>query len=194
MSKVEQNKQRKREAILTAAQNVFLSEGYVLAGMDRIAAQAQVTKQTVYRYYPSKIELFKATLLKMGQENGFDFADQLQQSDSRQALYDFAKGFIKAHLSEQHLATFRLLVAESAKAPELTRSFCDIGPDHTADKLSEFFRQRFELKDPEASVQLWTAMLLAQRAGVLIGMDKPSEAQIEQHAKRATDMLLASIG
>ncbi|WP_421864480.1 TetR/AcrR family transcriptional regulator [Motiliproteus sp.] len=194
MSKVEQNKQRKREAILTAAQQVFLSEGYVLAGMDRIAAQAQVTKQTVYRYFPSKIELFKATLLKIGQENGFDFADQLQQSDSRQALYDFAKGFIKAHLSEQHLATFRLLVAESAKAPELTRSFCDIGPDHTAAKLSEFFRQRLELKDPEASVQLWTAMLLAQRAGVLIGMDKPSEEQIEQHAKRATDMLLASIG
>ncbi|WP_315983576.1 helix-turn-helix domain-containing protein [Aliamphritea spongicola] len=51
---------------MQAAQEVFLSEGFVQAGMDKIAAQAQVTKQTVYRYFPSKTELFKATLQYMG--------------------------------------------------------------------------------------------------------------------------------
>ena len=89
MGKMEQNREKKRRAILQAAEEIFLSEGYVDANMDHISALAQVTKQTVYRYYPSKIELFKATLQQMGQSDEMDFLSPLQLSDIKEALYQF---------------------------------------------------------------------------------------------------------
>lgn len=192
MSKIEQNKAKKKRAILLAAQHVFLSEGYLLASMDKIAIEAQVTKQTVYRYYPSKTDLFKATLEQMGESSEMGFLAHLEIPDTEEALYQFAKGFIQAHLSDEHLATYRLLVAESGKAPEITRSFCAVGPDETDVKLTEFFAQRLGVNNAETTVQLWTGMLLAYRAAVLIGMERPTEQQVDQHAQGATAFLLAA--
>lgn len=193
MSKIEQNKENKKRAILQASQDVFLSDGYELASMDRIAAQAQVTKQTVYRYYPSKVDLFKATLQQMGESSVASYLAHLQESDTKKALYKFAKGFIHAHLSAEHLATFKLLVSESAKAPEITSSFFAVGPDETDVKLSDFFLERLGIKNAETTVQLWTSMLLAHRASVLIGIKRPSDRQIEKHARDATDFLLTAV-
>ena len=52
MSKIEQNREKKKQAILVAAKEVFLLEGYTSASMDVIAAKASITKQTLYRYFP----------------------------------------------------------------------------------------------------------------------------------------------
>ncbi len=193
VSKIEQNKERKRQAILQAAQGVFLSDGYVLASMDRIAVQAKVTKQTIYRYFPSKSDLFRATLQQMGESSEMSFLAHLQDTDTEQALYKFARDFIRAHLSDEHLATYRLLVAEGAKAPEMTRSFCAVGPDETDEKLSEFFSERLNVRDVKTTVRLWTAMLLAHRGAVLIGMERPDDQQIEVHARNTVDFLLSAI-
>lgn len=192
MSKIEQNKEKKRQAIQKAAQDIFLSEGYVLASMDRIAAQAQVTKQTIYRYYPSKIDLFKATLQHMGNHSEISFLDHLQEPDNEVALYRFARGFIQAHLSKEHLATMRLLIAESDKAPEITSVFWDIGPNETDEKLVQFFTDRLGITHAETTVNFWTAILLAPRETTLIGRQKPTGEQIEIWARDATRFLLAA--
>lgn len=193
MGKIEQNKEMKRRAILKAAQDVFLSEGYLPASMDKIAKQAQVTKQTIYRYYPSKTELFEATLRQMGESPAFSFMDALQNPDTTEALYQFARGFIRAHLSDVHLATIRLLIAESAKAPEITKTFFEVGPDDTQTQLSTFFAERLNIENAENAVQMWTSMLFAHRSRVLIGMEKPTDQEIDQYAKETTDFLLAAI-
>ncbi|WP_261845040.1 TetR/AcrR family transcriptional regulator [Aliamphritea ceti] len=194
MSKIEQNREKKRRAILQAAQEVFLSEGYVIASMDKIAAGAQVTKQTVYRYYPSKGELFKATLQYMGENSELDFIFHLQASDVREAMYRFARGFIEFHLADEHLATYRLLVSESAKAPEMVASFMEVGPDDTSARLAEFFIERLGIAEPETAIRLWSGMLLSQRAGALLGMEKPDQAAMESLAESSTDFLLAGLG
>lgn len=193
MSKIERNREQKRRAIVEAARSVFLSEGYLRAGMDRIAARARVTKQTVYRYYPSKAELFEAALARMGEESEADFLTHLQEPDTREALRRFAAGFIHAHLSKEHLATFRLLVSESGHAPEMTSLFHAVGPDETQARLSEFFTRRLGVERAEPTVHLWTSMLLGHRASVLIGMAPPDDQRIEEYAREATDLLLAAL-
>ncbi len=193
MGKIEHNKEIKRQAILAAAEDIFLIDGYVLASMDKIAAKARVTKQTVYRYYPSKVELFKATLEYLAESPNEGFLIHLQEPDTKKALYTFAKGFIKFHLSSKHLAIFKLLIAESKKAPEMTSGFFDVGPDETDVKLSEFFTERLGIKNPEPTVYFWTAILLAERSSVLVGKKRPGDKQIERYAKDATDFLLAVV-
>jgi TetR/AcrR family transcriptional repressor of mexJK operon len=193
MSKIEQNKERKRRAILKAAQGIFLSEGYVLASMDKIAAEAQLTKQTLYRYFPSKVDLFQATLSQIGKSSSQGFTVHLENPDTREALLGFAKDFIHFHLSDEHIAIFRLLVAEGTKAQEATCSFLSVGPHDTDAALSSLLSERFNIEDTKTIISLWTGMLFALRSGVLIGMQKPDKQQIDKHAINATDFLLAAI-
>lgn len=52
--------------------------GFEAASMDRIAVAAEVTKQTDYRYFPSKIDLFEETIRFVGQSSGADFLHHLE--------------------------------------------------------------------------------------------------------------------
>lgn len=193
MGKIEQNKELKRRAILAAAEEVFLDEGYALASMDKIAAIANVTKQTVYRYFPSKTELFKATLQHIAENTDESFLTYLEEADTEKALYKFAIGLMRFHMTEKHLAVYRLLISESKNAPELTSSFFEVGPSQTEAVLSGFLDERLRVQNCEAIARLWTAMLLEARSSILIGMKRPSPKEIEQQAKVATKFLLAAV-
>jgi AcrR family transcriptional regulator len=48
--------------IARVAANLFYREGFHVVGVDRVAAKAEITKRTLYRYYPSKDELIAAAL------------------------------------------------------------------------------------------------------------------------------------
>ncbi|MFZ4069442.1 MAG: TetR/AcrR family transcriptional regulator [Caulobacterales bacterium] len=52
----------KRVAVLAAARDRFATDGFERANMERIAHDAQVSTATLYRQFPSKIDLFQAVL------------------------------------------------------------------------------------------------------------------------------------
>ncbi|WP_321529924.1 TetR/AcrR family transcriptional regulator [uncultured Desulfuromonas sp.] len=191
MKKIEQNKIQKRDRILKAAQETFQASGFIGASMDRIAEKAGVTKQTVYRYFTTKEELFKATLEAQRRLAKESFLDALQLSDTRQALTTFAAGFIKRHLSREHLANVRLLVAEGPSVPEMTRAFYAFGSEKTQDSLVRFIEDRFDRKDAVDEIQAFVSMLISLRMPVLTGLREPlSEEEITRHADKTVRMFL----
>ena len=191
MSKREQNKEQKKEAIVNAAREIFLDDGFLKANMDKIAKRAKVTKQTVYRYFESKEVLFEASILKQRQESKHPYLDELKNEDTELALKGFAVGFINAHLSEPHLAMIRLLVAEGAKAPEITRAFHAVGPKETKERVREFLEERFHPEDIDHVMDVLFGTLLSMRMGVLVGLhDKPSEDEIADFVEKTVNLLL----
>jgi AcrR family transcriptional regulator len=52
----------KRDAIVAAAQEVFLREGYTRTSMDVVSEAAGVSKRTVYNHFPDKRTLFLAVI------------------------------------------------------------------------------------------------------------------------------------
>mgnify|MGYP006392031535 CR=1 FL=1 len=56
---------RKHRAIMEAATTVFLRSGYLGTSMDEIAALAEVSKQTVYKHFGSKEQLFVELVTSM---------------------------------------------------------------------------------------------------------------------------------
>jgi TetR/AcrR family transcriptional regulator of autoinduction and epiphytic fitness len=83
------DKSKKRSAILEGAIDVFISTGYELASMDKIAETAGVSKRTVYNHFGSKENLFQAIV--------HDFLSQRQ--DLKAITYN-----PKVSLEEQLLA------------------------------------------------------------------------------------------
>jgi TetR/AcrR family transcriptional repressor of mexJK operon len=56
----------KRESVLDAAVELFLSEGFDRTSMDAVAAHAGVSKTTVYAHFADKVELFRAVTERSG--------------------------------------------------------------------------------------------------------------------------------
>ena len=52
----------RRRQLLTAAQEVFVANGYHAAAMDDIAERAGVSKPVLYQHFPGKLELYLALL------------------------------------------------------------------------------------------------------------------------------------
>ncbi|MFI0976369.1 TetR/AcrR family transcriptional regulator [Streptomyces sp. NPDC021093] len=58
---------RKRAAILSAARELFLSDGFDRTSVDAIAARAEVSKRTVYDYFGDKQTLLRAVVDGVGE-------------------------------------------------------------------------------------------------------------------------------
>ena len=190
MSKLEQKKEIKKLAILAAAEFVFLEDGFSNAKMDNIALMANVTKQTVYRYYTSKEELFSSTIEYMGEQFSSDYLEELDKKNTEIALLEFAKGFIRFHTSKKHVDTYRLIVSEGISSTRILDIFKSKGSDEMSDKLCAFIKERMHVNEPKSLVDAWLSILLGLRNEILMGADKPSKIKVNRHAKIYTNYLL----
>jgi len=102
------DKSKKRATIVNGAIDVFISMGYELASMDKIAETARVSKRTVYNHFGSKENLFQAIV-----------SDFLAQRQSLKTItYDPEKS-----LEEQLLAfaNAEIFLINSPKRLEISR-------------------------------------------------------------------------
>ena len=191
MKKIEQNKRQKRDRILKAAQAIFQSSGFIGSNMDKIAEQAGVTKQTVYRYFDTKEALFQAVLEAQRINASENFLNALQLEDRKEALTIFAIGFLRRHLSKEHLANVRLLVSEGPMVPEITRSFYILGAKKTEENLSQFLKDRFNIDEAKDEINVFLNTLLSMRMPVLTGLHRlPAQEEIERHAEKTVGIFL----
>lgn len=116
----------KHAAILDAATEVFLREGYARASVDAIAEAAGVGKQTVYGHFGDKQRLFLAVVEHVHAISPLDPADLITDTGEPQAdLTAAAKWIISAVTTPQVAALHRLTIAELTHHPELQRSWRD---------------------------------------------------------------------
>lgn len=117
----------KREAILDAAQRLFLDEGYAATSMDAVAARAGVSKATIYAHFEGKDQLF-AAIMHRRCEASFVFATPDDGFDAAKTFTIYAERLLTLLMTPDALALYRVVVAESARAPELAQAFYETGP------------------------------------------------------------------
>ncbi len=104
--------------ILDAAFRLMAQGGYVRMSMDAVAAEAGVTKPTIYRRWPSKIELAMAALRAY-----CDASRPLVVGDTRADLIAELEHFRRA-LSRPHgMSLYGMVLAEEHETPELLAAF-----------------------------------------------------------------------
>lgn len=142
-------KARLMERIVTAAGELFVTHGYAAVTMEQIAGAAEVSKRTLYKYFPAR-EAVLAHLLEG------ELARDLARLDFR---FDLNASF-RANVST--------LLTESA-------DWCERHPDY----LLPYIRYRFSSFEPSAKtadktgdsgdmVQAWTLLIVAgQQRGEL---------------------------
>jgi TetR/AcrR family transcriptional regulator, mexJK operon transcriptional repressor len=115
-----------RKVILTAARYLFLSHGYVETTIDDIAARAQVTKRTIYGYFPDKRALFKG-VIEEAVGTPWEFRNLLDEvttiSGLRNALIEIATGLNDIITQPSYIQLLRVAIAEMPTQPELGTLF-----------------------------------------------------------------------
>ncbi|MGB7968500.1 MAG: TetR/AcrR family transcriptional regulator [Methanobacterium sp.] len=61
---ISQRRERKTNEIIDAAEKVFFSQGFDKTTMENIAAELELTKPALYRYFKNKIDLYYAVILR----------------------------------------------------------------------------------------------------------------------------------
>lgn len=110
----------KRQAILTAARQVFLAHGYSGASMEAIAEAAPVSKPTLYSHFHGKHDLFAAVIAGQCETLLSTLsAAPAALPDAAGGLKTIAAAFVDLLYAEESLALYRLLIAEQAHFPAL---------------------------------------------------------------------------
>src|SRR5579872_1950400 len=193
-------------AIREAAAALFLEKGYQGTSMDEIASAAQVSKQTIYTHFASKEELF-ADLVLGNADRVEEFAGGLapmidEATDLEAGLRRLARRYIALVVRPDVLRLRRLVIGESARFPELARTYYERVPGRVLDTLAGMFARlaaegRLEVQDPALAAQHFAWLIVGEP--VDRGMFYPAESlrgqgELEQMADAAVKVFLAAYG
>ena len=149
----------KRQSILSAGQQLFLTNGYQGTSMDQVASLAAVSKQTVYKHFGEKRELLFAIVTEAldsaaGSIRG-RIAALADSADLEADLAALAGDYLRVVLQESVVQLRRLVIGEANRLPELARLYYEHAPLRTLGSLADAFttlHERGVLDAPEPSL------------------------------------------
>jgi TetR/AcrR family transcriptional regulator of autoinduction and epiphytic fitness len=117
---------KNRAAILDAAVHLFLESGYDRTSLARVAENAGVSKATLFKQFPTKAELFEATVLTAGGSPDAEVVDP-QPGDFHAGLVALGRAYAELLTRPRMIALMRVVIAESPRFPELRERTFDFG-------------------------------------------------------------------
>lgn len=182
--------------LLTVAYELFLEHGYDPVTMEQIAAAAQVAKGTLYARYSSKEALFTAMIDAAVQRWSSEAAlrNDLLTDDIEQRLRHHARTVVTYMHNPEVMAMQRLLLAVSARFPELASAMHDRGYRYIVDLLAKDLvdaqeRAGTTARDPEAVAQMIVSGLAGYQLQHFGAGQPPTDAM--SFADRFVDLVMA---
>jgi AcrR family transcriptional regulator len=145
------------ERIIAAAQRLLASQGFVRMSMDAVALEAGVTKPTIYRRYPNKIDLALAAVVAF-----CDLNPPKYKALTRADLIAQLKQFRAAMDRPNGMSLLGTMLAEESENPELLarfREYLVIPRRQAIQEILQAAKTRHELK-PNPNLELVTNMLI----------------------------------
>ncbi|MEM6276477.1 MAG: TetR/AcrR family transcriptional regulator [Pseudomonadota bacterium] len=138
-------KGRKFDQVLDGATEIFMTEGFERASVDEIARRANVSKATLYSYFPDKRLLFVEVMKRECERRAKEAEDFIDKSfPPKQVLPLAGRVLVDFFLSEFGQQSFRMSIAESGKFKELGQRFYDAGPGLIERELVPYFEEAEE--------------------------------------------------
>jgi TetR/AcrR family transcriptional regulator of autoinduction and epiphytic fitness len=150
---------RNREMILGAAAELFLEVGYDRTSLARVAASAGVSRATLFKQFPTKAELFEATVLAAGGTTDLEPVDP-STDDFVAGLVQLGRAYADVLARPGMAGLMRTIIAESPRFPELRERTFDFGALPVLGALRRYLRAAdaagtADVDDPEvAATQL----------------------------------------
>ena len=174
-----------RDRLFSAAAELFQEHGYA-ASVEMIISRAGVARQTFYNHFQNKESLFVEVVRNWIGDLLVPLSDE--SGDLREILCSFAAGYRRGALSPCGLASFRTMLTQAQRFPELTRESFESGMGRMLGILADFLSKamvRGELReaDPGFAAEMLMSMLAGmERNRLLLGVPNPEKDEDERVA------------
>ena len=186
--------------IVEAAHSHFNAHGFERASVDAIAAEAGVSKMTIYSHFTSKEGLFEAAIRDstdrvMGGLAGVEALDPMQP---RKALLAVGEQFLTLAREEQVLGQFRSLYGAAGSQPEACRAFYKQGADRLISDLAAYLRRAgahgtLNIRHPRQTADLFLSMFLGDgHIRGLLMLDMPDAREDKALLREAVRVFMAA--
>ncbi|WP_313239452.1 TetR/AcrR family transcriptional regulator [Stutzerimonas kunmingensis] len=188
----------KREAILAAAQVLFLGNGYEGSSMEAIAAEAGVSKLTLYSHFKDKEALFSAAVKTTCETRLPRRLFQVEEDcDIEELLLAIGGAFNELVNSPESIGLHRVMVAMATQNPALVKMFFDAGPQQLLCDLQQLFSRAdalglLEIDDPLRAAEHFCSLIKgAQHFRLLVGYaEAPTDEEGNLHVRDAVSVFL----
>jgi TetR/AcrR family transcriptional repressor of mexJK operon len=187
----------KRAAILEAAKRLFPQHGFEGTSMDAVAAEAGVSKLTVYSHFGSKEALFIETVrCKCDSLLPCSLFEVDVKAPVRGQLLGVARAFFEMMMSDSALGLHRTLVASSQQSPKLAKLFWEAGPMQVQTALAAMLQKEVDARQLDiadtrlAACQFFALLKGEHHARMLFGCGQPSGEEAQAHLEATVDMFL----
>lgn len=143
---------------------VFLSRGYADTSMDRAAAAANVSKQTLYSHFRDKEGLFTALIERVTIERTqLELGSEILEGEPEDVLRRVAEVYLHKMDDDDYQSLFRIVIAESGRFPELAQLYTRTVIRRGVQMLTTYFiaHPELQLSDPEAAARIFWGTLVS---------------------------------
>ena len=191
----------RREALVRAAAELFLEQGYVATSIDAIIDRAGGSKRNIYNEFGNKEGLFTAIVTESADKAlSALVAEESERHDLRETLTAFGRHLFAVYMSPTVIGIYRIAVAEANRFPDLVRSFYDQGPGRTTIRLAEVLeaanrRGEIQTDDCQRVAGHFVGMIRDNlHLQVVLGLrPSPSDEETEKAVASAVDVLLNGV-
>ncbi|QPF81996.1 TetR/AcrR family transcriptional regulator [Bradyrhizobium genosp. L] len=185
--------------LVDVAERMFLERGFAETTMQMIAEAAGASKETLYRHFSSKEQLFAGIVDRKARELSGPDSALARGGAPATVLFDLGAELLTMVLRSPSSSLFRILVAEAPRTPELGDLFYKRGPGRTVRRLAAYLAaatERGELRcsDPQQAARLYLGAVVSQyhlHCLVQPNWKRPSEREVRDHVESAVAMFLA---
>jgi AcrR family transcriptional regulator len=186
--------------ILEAAQKHFYEHGLERASLDAIAADAGVSKMTVYSNFGSKEGLFQAVLRERTETvvGGVVGAEQLDPREPHKALTVVGERFLALPREDDVLGKFRSVYGVAGAQPQACQAFFTEGPERLNNEVAAYLRRAhaagtLKVRNPLQAADLFLAMFLGSgHIRGLLMLGKPDAKEDEALLQEAVRVFMAA--
>ncbi|MDB6162738.1 MAG: TetR family transcriptional regulator [Xanthomonadaceae bacterium] len=184
-------------AILDAAKRLFTAQGFDGTSMDQIAAEAGVSKLTVYSHFGDKETLFAAAVkAHCDQKLPASLFESRPEVALRERLLQIAAAFFSMISAPEAVAGHRILCTPQMTDSPLPKMFWEAGPKRVQDAFGELLRSRVSAGElaiddiPRAASQFFALLKGEPHAQLVFGCCVFREDDIPAHLAATVDLFL----
>ncbi|MCP5143901.1 MAG: TetR/AcrR family transcriptional regulator [Gammaproteobacteria bacterium] len=189
----------KYEDLLDVATDLFLAAGYRQVSIAKLLEKAGGSRETVYRHFKNKEDLFAAVIDRQIKEYLDSMtAIEVDDEDLRQGLLDLSEATVRVVTSERYVQLRRVVIGESSTRPEIGELYFERTFRAASKGWDSFLSRQQELghlKDiPPATLAEYIVGMLLYRLSLqrLLNVKKaPTPKQIRTLCTRVVDDFLA---
>ncbi len=184
---------KKELEVLNVASDYFLSHGYQGTSINAMARDSGISKESIYRYFSSKKELFEAVISKELEEyqarlHSLDF--KFDSISLEEALQKTAESILSAVANDRTLGLRRLIFQETRQSPDIGQYYYEIGPEEAYRNLEVIFdlhKDRSALPSDKLAnyfvAMVLHKLMLMRQCAVIADLGKD---EIREHAEQTT--------